>query len=120
MSSLKPNLLIILIIHATDAAKEAAEPIFNVKDEVVFQTFDNVFRTDHDDPALSNAVMLTFAFGVTGGSINQECLGYLNKATKSIREKIDSPDNAASVTVIGAILLLAGVEVSDTAISHES
>lgn len=107
-----------LIIDVTDAAKEAAEPIFNVKDEVVFQTFDNVFRTDHDDPALSNAVMLTFAFGVTGGSINQECLGYLNKATKSIREKMDSPDNAASVTVIGAILLLAGVEVGGTAISY--
>jgi hypothetical protein len=31
---------------------------------------------------------------------------------------MDSPDNAASVTVIGAILLLAGVEVGGTAISY--
>lgn len=93
-------------------ATQAAEPVFSIKDEVVFQTFESVFRgPDLDDPALSNAVMLTFAFAVTDGSINQECLGYLNKATKSIREKMDSPDKAASANVIGAILLLAGVEV---------
>jgi hypothetical protein len=55
--------------------------------------------------------MLTFAFAVTGGSINQECLGYLNRATKSIRQRMSSPENAASVATIGAILLLAGVEV---------
>lgn len=55
--------------------------------------------------------MLTFALGVTDGHINQECLMYLNRATKSIRERMDRPENAASVAVIGAILLLAGVEV---------
>lgn len=93
------------------ATTDIAEPIFSVDDRV-FQTFDSVFRTDLDDPALSNAVMLTLAFGVTDGSINQECLGYLNRATKSIRERMNNPEDAASVTVIGAILLLAGVEVS--------
>lgn len=82
-----------------------------MQDDVVLETFQSVFRTDVDDPALSNAVMLTYAFDVTGGSINQECLGYLNKATKSISERMGSPNTAASVTVIGAILLLAGVEV---------
>ncbi|KFY35025.1 hypothetical protein V494_06274 [Pseudogymnoascus sp. VKM F-4513 (FW-928)] len=91
-------------------ASRTAEPISRVQDDVVLETFQSVFRTDVDDPALSNAVMLTYAFDVTGGSINQECLGYLNKATKSISERMGSPNTAASVTVIGAILLLAGVE----------
>jgi hypothetical protein len=58
--------------------------------------------------------MLTFAFGITAGSINQECLGYLNKATKAIRERMSSPEKATSVTIIGAILLLTGVEVCET------
>jgi hypothetical protein len=62
--------------------------------------------------------MLTFAFGVAGGSVNQECLGYLNKATKAIRERMNSPENAASIAVMGAILLLAGVEVSNVVTSY--
>lgn len=94
-----------------DEARQAAEPVFRIQDEDVFQTFQSVFRANVNDPALSNAVMLTFAFGVTGGSINQECLAYLNRATKSIRDRMNSPQSAASVTIIGAILLLAGVEV---------
>lgn len=84
-----------------------------MQDDVVLKAFQSVFRTDVDDPALSNAVMLTYSFEVTGGSINQECLGYLNKATKSISERMSSSTTAASVTVIGAILLLAGIEVCD-------
>lgn len=100
-----------LTLDGEDKATQAAEPVFSVKDEVDFQTFESVFRTDLDDDALSNAVMLTFEFSVAGGSINQECLGYLNRATKSIRESMGAPEKAASLTVIGAILLLAGVEV---------
>jgi hypothetical protein len=61
--------------------------------------------------------MLTFAFSVAGGSINQECLGYLNRATKSIRESMDVPERAASLTIIGSILLLAGVEVCSLKLS---
>lgn len=94
-----------------NSERQAAEPVFSLKEDVVeFQAFESVFLTGVDDPALLNAVMLTFALGVTDGNINQECLGYLNRATKSIRERMDRPENAASVAVIGAILLLAGVE----------
>ncbi|KAL7917078.1 hypothetical protein ACQKWADRAFT_324944 [Trichoderma austrokoningii] len=94
-----------------NSERQAAEPVFSFKeDDVEFQAFETVFLTGVDDPALLNAVMLTFALGVTDGNINQECLGYLNRATKSIRERMDRPANAASVAVIGAILLLAGVE----------
>lgn len=99
-------------LSRADSERQAAEPVFSLKEDVVeFQTFESVFLTGVDDPALLNAVMLTFALGVTDGNINQECLGYLNRATKSIRERMDRPENAASVAVIGAILLLAGVEV---------
>ncbi|KAL6903891.1 hypothetical protein GGI43DRAFT_421417 [Trichoderma evansii] len=94
-----------------NSERQAAEPVFSLKeDDVEFQAFESVFLTGVDDPALLNAVMLTFALGVADGNINQECLGYLNRATKSIRERMDRPENAASVAVIGAILLLAGVE----------
>jgi hypothetical protein len=99
-------------IYHIDSERQAAEPVFSVKeDDLEFQTFESVFLTGVDDPALLNAVMLTFALGVTDGNINQECLGYLNRATKSIRERMNPPENAASVAVLGAILLLAGVEV---------
>ncbi|KAL6898345.1 hypothetical protein GGI43DRAFT_423809 [Trichoderma evansii] len=93
-----------------DAARQAAEPIFSVADPVVFQDFASVFRTDLDDPALLNAVKLTFAFAVTGGNIDQECLGYQNQAMSTIRERMDSLESALSLPTLGAILLLAGVE----------
>ncbi|KAL7921161.1 hypothetical protein ACQKWADRAFT_321651 [Trichoderma austrokoningii] len=93
-----------------DAARQAAEPIFSVADPVVFQDFVSVFRTDLNDPALLNAVKLTFAFAVTGGNIDQECLDYQNQAMSTIRERMDSLESALSLPTLGAILLLAGVE----------
>ncbi|EHK43626.1 hypothetical protein TRIATDRAFT_149068 [Trichoderma atroviride IMI 206040] len=93
-----------------DAARQAAEPIFSVADPVVFQDFASVFRTDLDDPALLNAVKLTFAFAVTGGNIDQECLDFQNQAMSTIRERMDSLESALTLPTLGAILLLAGVE----------
>ena len=58
--------------------------------------------------------MLSFVFAVTGGSINRECLGYQSQAISYIRERMSSLDEATSESTIGAILLLAGVEVSKT------
>lgn len=94
-----------------DAAKQAAEPVFSVADPVIFQDFESVFRTDLEDPALLNAVKLTFAFAVTGGNIDYECLSYQNQAISTICERISSPEMALSLPTLGAILLLAGVEV---------
>ncbi|KAE9365536.1 hypothetical protein N431DRAFT_473585 [Stipitochalara longipes BDJ] len=93
-----------------DAAKEAAEPVFSVADDVNFQTFPLVFRTGRDDPALLNAIMLTFAFAATGGIMNEECIGYQSLAMGSVRKMISSPDMPVSAASLGAILLLAGVE----------
>ncbi|KUJ15540.1 uncharacterized protein LY89DRAFT_648891 [Mollisia scopiformis] len=102
-----PRLEVLISHHA---AKEAAEPVFSVANDVAFQTFPLVFRTGRDDPALLNAILLTFALAVTGGIMNQECLGYQNMAMSTIRERISSPDRPVSVATLGAILLLAGVE----------
>ena len=64
------------------------------------------------EPALLNAIMLSFAFTVTGGTIDHECLAYQSQAYHYVRQKMASVDEAISGTTIGTILLLAGVEVS--------
>jgi len=65
-----------------------------------------------DDPALLNAVMLTFTFAVTGGVIDRECLRYQTDAVRFLRETISgSDDTMTTISTLGAILLLAGVEV---------
>ncbi|KPM35519.1 hypothetical protein AK830_g11061 [Neonectria ditissima] len=91
-------------------ARQAPEPVFSVAEELAFQNFRSVFRTGLVDPALLSAVMLSFAFAVTGGNIDQECLGYQGQAIGYIRERMSSLDEATSESTIGAILLLAGVE----------
>lgn len=55
--------------------------------------------------------MLTFVFAETGGCIDSECLGYQGRAISCIRVKMGSVDEATTESTIGAILLLAGVEV---------
>jgi hypothetical protein len=57
--------------------------------------------------------MFTFAIAATEGSIDRECLGYQSQAMSYIRERMSSLDGATSVSTIGAILLLAGVEVCE-------
>ncbi|KAH6653251.1 hypothetical protein BKA67DRAFT_593227 [Truncatella angustata] len=91
-------------------ARLAPEPVFSVCEELAFQNFRSVFRTGLVDPALLNAVMLSLAVAVTGGSIDRECLGYQGQAISYIRERMSSLDEATSESTIGAILLLAGVE----------
>ncbi|KAK5275479.1 hypothetical protein LTR40_012966, partial [Exophiala xenobiotica] len=93
-----------------DLAKQAVEPVFSIADPVIFQDFDSVFRNDLDDPALLSAIKLSFAFAVTGGNIDHECLHYQNEAMSTIRERMNSPDTALGLPTLGAILLLAGVE----------
>jgi hypothetical protein len=96
-----------------DKARQASEPVFSIAEELAFQSFHSVFRTGLLDPALLNAAMLSFAFAVTGGSIDQECLGYQGQAIGHVRQKMSSLDEATSESTIGAILLLAGVEVCE-------
>jgi hypothetical protein len=66
--------------------------------------------------ALKNATMLTFAFAAGGAKdLDQESLGYQSTAITSLRTKIASINVPATemMPTIGAILLLAGVEVGN-------
>jgi hypothetical protein len=99
-----------LLSHRMILASAENYPVFSVSDELVLRNFRSVLRTGLDDHALLSAVMLTFAFAAAPGSIDRECLRYQGEALSSIREKMSSPDRASEST-LGAILLLAGIEV---------
>jgi hypothetical protein len=91
----------------------ASEPVFSLENGVVYYSFRDVFDSGLDDPALLNAVMLTFAFAAAEGTIDQESLGYQSQAIGYIRERMSCTNKATSATTMGAILLLAGVEVRE-------
>ncbi|KAH6867475.1 putative N-ethylmaleimide reductase [Thelonectria olida] len=97
----------VLLSHRKLFASSQNYPVFSVSDELVLQNFRFILRQGLDDHALLSAVMLTFAFAVTPGSVNKECLSYQGEALSSIRQKMSSPDRASEST-LGAILLLAG------------
>ncbi|KAH8654156.1 hypothetical protein BGZ60DRAFT_161832 [Tricladium varicosporioides] len=98
------------VLHSNHRAQQATEPVCSVSDELVLQNIRLVLRKGLDDHALLSAVMLTFSFAATAGSINRECLKYQSEALCSIRQRMSSPDRAASESTLGAILLLAGIE----------
>ena len=58
--------------------------------------------------------MLSLAFTASGGVINKECLVHRGQAIQYIRERMGSLEKAVSESTIGAILLLVGVEVSQS------
>lgn len=70
-----------------------------------------MFRTGLDDPALLNALMLAFAFGAGTGTIDEECLYYKGQAIHFLRQRMNAPISGATEPTLGAILLIAGVEV---------
>lgn len=94
-----------------DKAEYATEPIFSVSDELVLQNFLLVLREGVDDHALLSAIMLTYAYATTAGNIDRECLRYQGEALSSIHKRMSSPNTATKVSTLGAILLLAGIEV---------
>lgn len=100
-----------LLAWLAGKAQQTGEPDLTVSDELVLQHFRLVLRKGLDDDALLSAVMLTFSFAATAGSIDRECLGYQSEALHSIRQRMSIPDAATSEPTLGAILLLAGIEV---------
>ena len=80
----------------------------------MLQNFGTILREGLEDHALLSAVMLTFAFAATAGSIDSHCLGYQSEALSTIRQRMNSLDRAISESTLGAILLLAGIEVCIT------
>lgn len=86
--------------------------MFSVSKPLAFQSFQAVFREGLVDPTLVNAVMLALVSAVAGSKMDKERLGYQYKAIAGIRERMSCVDEATSESTIGAILLLAGIEVS--------
>jgi hypothetical protein len=83
----------------------------SVSDELVLQNLGSVLRKGLDDHALLNAIMLTFLFTSTAGIIDREYLRYQVEALGSIRQRMSFPEEAATEPTLGAIVLLAGIEV---------
>lgn len=97
--------------NATDKAQYATKPTFSVSDELVLQNFRSFLREGLDDHALLSAIMLTYAYATTAGSIDRECLRYQGEVLSAIRQRMSSPNTVTNVSTLGAILLLAGIEV---------
>ena len=55
--------------------------------------------------------MLALAFGASSGTADEECLLYKGQAIHFIRKRMNAPIQAATEPTLGAILLIAGVEV---------
>ncbi|OQE04766.1 hypothetical protein PENVUL_c030G04018 [Penicillium vulpinum] len=92
-------------------SQQAMELVFSISDELVLQNFCSVLRKGLGDNALLSAVMLTFSFTATADMSSMECLEYQNETLRSVRQRMSSPDKAATEPTIGAILLLAGIEI---------
>ena len=99
-----------MLISDIGKPRQVGKPVFSIVDELILPNFLPLFRTGLGDPALLNATLLTLAFAITG-TINQEFLKYHNQALSSIREKLCSPEQAASESTLAAILMMAGMEV---------
>lgn len=56
-------------------------------------------------------MLLAATFAVAGGVLNEECLRYQTETMRSIRKRIEHSVPAVTTSTLGAMLLLAGVEV---------
>ena len=108
------------LIWSADNNQQTVKPVFSVSDELVLLNFRSVLRKGYDDHALLSAFMLTFTFSAAAGRINRECLKYQNEALSSIRQRMNSLDRSVSESTLGAILLLAGIEVRITSLFNVS
>jgi hypothetical protein len=110
-----------VLTDGSEKAKQAIEPVFGLGDDADFQTFRSVFRTGLDDLALSNAVLLTATFAVSDDRLDAQSLHFQAETIKTLRRRISYHDSALTLSTLGAILLLAGIEVrpSPTSAEHD-
>jgi hypothetical protein len=100
-----------ILIDDVEITTPAGNAVLSVLDELVLQNFRPILRTGPDDDVLLNAIMLTFSFSIAAGHLNRQCLEYQSAALSSVRKRINSPNKSTMESTMGAILLLAGVEV---------
>jgi hypothetical protein len=94
-----------------DTAPQALEPVCNVTGHTSHQKFNSMFRCGFNDPALSNAIMQALTFAANGYQITEECLRYKSNAIFHINQNITHVLDSSISRIIGAVLLLIGVEV---------
>lgn len=58
--------------------------------------------------------MLSLAFAASGDEMTKECLEYATRAIGFVGKTIGNAELATADATVGAILLLAGIDVSDT------
>ena len=58
-----------------------------------------------------DALRLSLAFAMTGGNIDRHCLEYQTHVMSTVRGRLHPTDTALTLPTLGAILLLAGIEV---------
>lgn len=102
------------MILSPATARQSTEPVVNITDDIAFQNFRSVFRCGLEDPALLNGIMLSLAFAASGGEMTKECLEYATRAIGFVGKTIGNAELATADATVGAILLLAGIDVSDT------
>jgi len=73
-----------------------------------------------EEPALFNSAMLTFTYAVTGSIADPDVIRYQSNAITSIRDKLTAASEGSPVTesILGAILLIVGVEARIGRRSH--
>ncbi|KAL6910084.1 hypothetical protein GGI43DRAFT_389280 [Trichoderma evansii] len=92
-------------------ASQALEPVCNFSEATAHQKFHKIFYDGFSDEALLNAIMLSLTFAANEYHFTQECATFKNTTIQHINQKIGSSlDPPAVSQMIGAILLLIGVE----------
>ena len=80
---------------------------------MAYQSLHTVFRSSLADPALLNAILLTLTFAVHSDSNSANFLAYKGETLRCINSQLQNLKQAVTGGLIGAILLLVGVEVRD-------
>ena len=90
--------------------KHAGEPVFNANEAIHYQNLRLVFAAGLSDGPLTAALALTMSYAANGGHINRECNKYSSVAMKHIREALLQPRMEPKPALIGAVLLMLGIE----------
>lgn len=95
--------------------QQTVNPVFSVPDELVLLNFRSVLQRGINDYALLSAIMLTFLSAASGHS-SMKVLQYQSQAMSAIRLNMSSSKQSTAESTLGAILLLACVEVCEACV----
>lgn len=88
------------------------EPVFSISDHAALQSFRSIFPAGFADPLLMNATMMTLTFADAGYQLSSECLSYRGGVFAEINKAFSKTCHGSTECLIGAILLLIGIDVS--------